>query len=78
MVARLAREERAREAQGGAASVAATSTWFGLWGDGKQEKEVAGRWVAEENVVKERMRRAQEVLDELEAPNTPLSSLFSA
>ncbi|KAI1120408.1 hypothetical protein F5Y10DRAFT_258477 [Nemania abortiva] len=78
MVARLAREEREREAQGTASAGAGSSTWFGLWGEGKQEEVVPGRWAAEENVVKERTRRAQEVLDELEAPNTPLSSIFSA
>ncbi|KAI0975582.1 hypothetical protein F4678DRAFT_469477 [Xylaria arbuscula] len=78
MAARLAREEKEK---GAAGTTATSSAWFGgLWGDGKQQKqeETAGRWAAEENVVKERTRRAQEVLDELEAPNTPLSSLFSA
>ncbi|KAI1361882.1 hypothetical protein F5Y08DRAFT_313477 [Xylaria arbuscula] len=87
MAARLAREER-EEAQG--ITFSSSGTWFGLWGDGKQkqkqqqngkegeEEETIGRWAAEENVVKERMRRAQEVLDELEAPNTPFSSLFQA
>ncbi|KAI1296460.1 hypothetical protein F5Y03DRAFT_294190 [Xylaria venustula] len=77
MAGRLAREEREK----GAATATGSSAWFGgLWGDGKQQKEeeTAGRWAAEENVVKERTRRAQEVLDELEAPNTPFSSLFQA
>ncbi|KAI1188142.1 hypothetical protein F5B17DRAFT_396569 [Nemania serpens] len=77
MVARLAREEREKEAQG-STSASAAGTWFGLWGDAAKSHEVAGRWAAEENVVKERTRRAQEVLDELELPKTPLSSLFSA
>ncbi|KAI1427378.1 hypothetical protein F5Y12DRAFT_169264 [Xylaria sp. FL1777] len=85
MAARLAREEKEKAAQRGtAASSSSTTTagsWFGgFWGDGKQreeqEQEMAGRWAAEENVVKERTRRAQEVLDELEAPNTSLSSFF--
>ncbi|KAI1163466.1 hypothetical protein F5B18DRAFT_619587 [Nemania serpens] len=80
MIARLAREEREKEAHQGTAAAAAGSqgTWFGLWGDAAKPHEVAGRWAAEENVVKERTRRAQEVLDELEAPKTPLSSIFSA
>ncbi|KAK5626805.1 hypothetical protein RRF57_002520 [Xylaria bambusicola] len=78
MAARLAREEREKEA-----ASPASGTWFGLWGDSKHQKhgekeETIGRWAAEENVVKERTRRAQEVLDELEAPNTPFSSVFSA
>ncbi|KAI1192799.1 hypothetical protein F5X97DRAFT_64251 [Nemania serpens] len=77
MVARLALDEREKEARGAAA--AGTGTWFGLWGEAaKDHREVAGRWAAEENVVKERTRRAQEVLDELEAPKTPFSSMFSA
>ncbi|KAI0521608.1 hypothetical protein F5B22DRAFT_595657 [Xylaria bambusicola] len=76
MAARLAREEREKEA---APSASSGSTWFGLWGDSKQkrEEETIGRWAAEENVVKERTRRAQDVLDELEAPSTPFSSIFS-
>ncbi|KAI0862791.1 hypothetical protein F4860DRAFT_470443 [Xylaria cubensis] len=75
MTARLAREEREREATAGS-----TGSWFGLglWGDAGKIETIPGRWAAEENVVKERTRRAQEVLDELEAPNTPFSSLFSA
>ncbi|KAI3326965.1 hypothetical protein HD806DRAFT_485611 [Xylariaceae sp. AK1471] len=72
MVSRLAREEKEKETQ----TTPSTCSWFGLWSEGKQE--MAGRWAAEENVVKERMRRAQEVLDELETPPTILSSVFSA
>ncbi|KAI8623138.1 hypothetical protein F5Y19DRAFT_394366 [Xylariaceae sp. FL1651] len=72
MISRLAREEKEKEAQ----SSTSTGSWFGLWGEGKQK--TPGRWAAEENVVKERTRRAQEVLDELEAPRTGLSSIFSA
>jgi hypothetical protein len=75
MVSRLAREEKEKEKE--AQSTPSTGNgWFGLWGEGKPE--VAGRWAAEEKVVKERMRRAQEVIDELEAPSSALSSLFSA
>ncbi|KAI1809897.1 hypothetical protein GGS20DRAFT_244381 [Poronia punctata] len=78
MVGRLAREEREKEKeneqQGSTKPSSGTGNWFGLWGEGKQE--VAGRWAAEENVVKERTRRAQEVLQELDARETSLSSMF--
>ncbi|KAI0871298.1 hypothetical protein GGS24DRAFT_66994 [Hypoxylon argillaceum] len=75
MVARLAREEREREAQG----AAGTGSWFaGLWGEGPRDEVVAGRWAAEEGVVKERTRRAQERLEELETPSSPFSSIFTA
>jgi hypothetical protein len=74
MVSRLAREEREKETQ--SAPSTGSGSWFGFWGEGKQE--TAGRWAAEENVVKERMKRAQELLDELETPPTALSSIFSA
>ncbi|TGJ84676.1 hypothetical protein E0Z10_g4119 [Xylaria hypoxylon] len=73
MAARLAREEREKEAQ----NTPTTGTWFGLWGGDGRRETTAGRWAAEEAVVKERTRRAQEALDELQAPNTPLGSLFS-
>jgi len=81
MVSRLAREERKREEEAQKKGTTTTTTssagnWFGFWGQG--EREAPGRWAAEENVVKERTRRAQEVLEELEAPNTVLSSLFQA
>ncbi|KAI0531593.1 hypothetical protein GGR58DRAFT_493140 [Xylaria digitata] len=79
MVARLAREEREKEAQNSNnTSTSNISTWFSLWGAGRGERDTPGRWAAEEAVVKERTRRAQEVLDDLETPNTPLSSLFTA
>ncbi|KAI8945360.1 hypothetical protein F4801DRAFT_135781 [Xylaria longipes] len=76
MAARLAREEREKEETGPGSS----GSWFslGLWGDASKTEMTPGRWTAEENVVKERTRRAQEVLDELEAPSNPISSLFSA
>ncbi|KAI1827698.1 hypothetical protein F4861DRAFT_492229 [Xylaria intraflava] len=75
MVSRLAREEREKEEANRANSSNGRGAWFGLWGDGRQE--TPGRWAAEENVVKERTRRAQEVLDELETPGTTLGSIFS-
>ncbi|KAI1114200.1 hypothetical protein F5Y14DRAFT_415772 [Nemania sp. NC0429] len=81
MVTRLAREERERESRAAVAAASSSGTWFGLWGDAaaaNKRDAVTGRWAAEENVVMERTKRAQEVLDELEAPKTALSSLFSA
>ncbi|KAI0425281.1 hypothetical protein F5Y09DRAFT_322119 [Xylaria sp. FL1042] len=89
MAARLAREEREKEesrrnnntasSSSSSSPSASAGTWFGsFWGDGKRGKEMAGRWAAEELVVKERMRRAQEILDELEAPGTSLSTFLWA
>ncbi|OTA93375.1 hypothetical protein M434DRAFT_395641 [Hypoxylon sp. CO27-5] len=77
MVARLAREERERGAKE-PAKAKATGGWLaGLWGDGRSEA-TGGRWTAEENVVKERTRRALEVLEESEAPKPGFGSLFWA
>ncbi|KAI0400052.1 hypothetical protein F4802DRAFT_510819 [Xylaria palmicola] len=79
MVGRLAREEREREDAAAAAAAAGAGSWFGaLWGSEGRREATTGRWAAEENVVRERTRRAQEVLDELEAPSTPFRSIFAA
>lgn len=86
MVGRLAREEREKEAATAASSAGslsapaapASGTWFGLWGDAGKQHAVPGRWAAEENVVKERTRRAQEVLDEPDKPDNPLGFIFNA
>ncbi|RYP13595.1 hypothetical protein DL767_010667 [Monosporascus sp. MG133] len=76
MAGRLAREERER---GGAAKSGGSAGWLGLWGDGgPRAGEEAGRWAAEEQVVKERTRRAQELIDEMEAPKTGLRAIFWA
>ncbi|OTB03918.1 hypothetical protein M426DRAFT_321222 [Hypoxylon sp. CI-4A] len=76
MVARLAREEESRE--GATEPSKASAGWLaGLWGDGKTGV-APGRWAAEENVVRERTRRAAEVLEESEAPKTGFGSLFWA
>ncbi|KAI1408524.1 hypothetical protein F5Y13DRAFT_107408 [Hypoxylon sp. FL1857] len=73
MVARLAREEREREAK---EPVKASGGWLpSLWGNAKGQ-EMGGRWTAEENVVKERTKRALEVLEASEAPKTGIGSLF--
>lgn len=74
MVARLAREE----AEGKTTGTSSSGSWLaGLWGDGKPE-DTRGRWAAEEKVVKDRARRAQEVLDESQTPKSGLGSLFWA
>ncbi|ORY67433.1 uncharacterized protein BCR38DRAFT_427044 [Pseudomassariella vexata] len=72
MAARLAREEKEKQA-----TTVPKSSWLGLWGDATRPEET-GRWAAEENVVKERTRRAQEILDELDAPKAGFWSLFWA
>lgn len=77
MTARLAREEREEQEQGQTAT--SGSSWLGFWGKGKTgPAQELGRWSAEEKVVQERCRRAQEMLDELEAPKFGLGSLFWA
>lgn len=75
MASRLAREENEKMQS---TATAPSGSWFGLWGTGQSRAGDTGRWAAEENVVKERMRRAQELLEELEAPGSGLGSLFSA
>ncbi|KAI0012060.1 hypothetical protein F4779DRAFT_123578 [Xylariaceae sp. FL0662B] len=77
MVARLAREEREQQQSAASAAVTKASSWLGLWGEGAKPGDT-GRWTAEENVVKERTRRAREVLDVLEPPQSGLASLFHA
>ncbi|KAI1104531.1 hypothetical protein F4804DRAFT_184188 [Jackrogersella minutella] len=78
MVSRLARDEREREAADSA--TAASAGWLkGLWGEGPEDAAARGRWAAEENVVKERTRRAMEVVEKSEAPKAfGLMSLFEA
>ncbi|KAI1466553.1 uncharacterized protein F4812DRAFT_83374 [Daldinia caldariorum] len=94
MVSRLAREEREREASlknnnnsnnknGELATKASGGGWLaGLWGDGNAEAAAAaaagGRWTAEENVVKERTKRVQDLLEEADAPKAGFGSLFWA
>ncbi|KAH9889202.1 hypothetical protein F4778DRAFT_395166 [Xylariomycetidae sp. FL2044] len=86
MVARLAREEEEKQLSatgGGAPAKSSTSSWLGLWGqrdtpEGEAAAKAAGRWAAEEKVVKERKRRAQEVMEELEPPPSGLASIFTA
>lgn len=76
MVARLARDEAERK--GDPAKASGGGGWLaGLWGDGTPA-DARGRWAAEEDVVRERTRRAQEVLEESEAPKAGFGSLFWA
>ena len=70
----VSQEEREREEH----QQRGSTSWLGLWGEGRPEIDTTGRWTAEENVVRERTRRAQEVLEELEAPQTVLANLFQA
>lgn len=87
MVARLAREERAKqqkEKDRRAASEAGGGGgggWFGLWGKGGEVKaEDVDRWAAEERVIDERQRRAAELLEDLEPPRKlfDFGSIFKA
>ncbi|KAI1494539.1 hypothetical protein F5X96DRAFT_616290 [Biscogniauxia mediterranea] len=79
MVSRLAREEREKEEHKQGGSKSSSTSWLGLWGEGQRpDMDTPGRWAAEENVVRERTRRAQELLEELEAPKTNIMNLFQA
>lgn len=71
MVRRMVREEEKARAAGKAKKPSAG--WFGLWSGSKAEENV-GRWAAEEKVVGERTRRAQEILEDLQKPNAGLFS----
>lgn len=75
MASKLAREERERKES---PTSSRSSSWFGLWGDGQPGTGEVGRWEAEEQVVKDRNRRAQELLDELDAPKSGIASIFWA
>jgi len=75
MVKRLAKEEAARKEE--AESKKAKASWLGgLWGVGKQEDLT--RWLAEEQVIAERTRRSQKLLDELDQPAHIVSSILTA
>jgi hypothetical protein len=66
MVARLAREERAKQDK--AVESGGRGRWFGLWGHGEVKEEDVDRWAAEVKVIEERQRRAAELLEDLEPP----------
>ncbi|TVY36619.1 hypothetical protein LOCC1_G006625 [Lachnellula occidentalis] len=61
MVTRLAKEEREAKAQGGK-----VGGWLGFGGE--EQKDMAGRWESEENVVRDRRRRSIELLEDKPAP----------
>ncbi|KAF4612815.1 hypothetical protein G7Y89_g15560 [Cudoniella acicularis] len=66
MVSRLAKEEKEKAAKVKAeAEGKGKSWWSGGW---VEEKDVVGRWESEESVVRERRRRAGELLDQSRGP----------
>ncbi|KAJ4422387.1 hypothetical protein N0V82_002942 [Gnomoniopsis sp. IMI 355080] len=74
MVARMAKQEDEAKAGGKKPSAG----WFGLW-SGNNVEEEGGRWAAEEKVVAERTRRAQDLLEDLQKPRSAfLSGLVRA
>lgn len=74
MVARMAQQEEKTKAGGAKPSAG----WFGLWSGSKLEED-GGRWAAEEKVVDERTRRAQDILEDLPQPRSAfLSGLVRA
>ncbi|CAN8100202.1 unnamed protein product [Discula destructiva] len=77
MVARMVKLED--EAKAGGGQTQASVGWFGALWKGVKIEEDGGRWVAEEKVVGERTRRAQDLLEELPPPRNPfLSGLVRA
>ncbi|RYO79931.1 hypothetical protein DL766_007427 [Monosporascus sp. MC13-8B] len=93
MAGRLAREERERRSaarsggssgwlglwgDGGETRGGGGGGGAGTGAGAGAEAEETGRWAAEEQVVRERTRRAQELLDELEAPKTGLGAILWA
>lgn len=76
---RAREEEEARAA--GEKNKASSAGWFGLWSGSKElaGEENVGRWAAEEKVVGERTRRAQDMLEDLQKPKSAwLSGLVMA
>ncbi|KAL0937340.1 uncharacterized protein CTRU02_207071 [Colletotrichum truncatum] len=69
MVARLAKDEEEKNKAGPKKSA------FSFW---SETKPVDGRWAAEEEVVKERIRRTRELLVNVEPPAAGLASLLKA
>lgn len=75
MVARLAREERKKEAE--RANGAPDKTWGLSFWKGRDEPD--GRWQAEEKVVADRVARTRELVEDLEDKKSPVwASLFKA
>jgi hypothetical protein len=80
MVAKLAKEEKARKEASSAQQGA--SRWFGsLWGEcgaGVVKAEDTDRWAAEEKVIEERQRRARDLLEDLKPPPRGILSFLQA
>lgn len=70
MATRMVKQEDEARASGKKPSAG----WFGLWSGAKMDDEDGGRWAAEEKVVGERTRRAQELLEDLQKPRSGLLS----
>lgn len=71
MAAKLAQEEASRKAKG-------EGSGFSLWTSKAKEDASGGRWEAEEGVVKERIRRTRELLEDAKPADNPLLMLFKA
>ncbi|KAK2594704.1 hypothetical protein QQS21_007554 [Conoideocrella luteorostrata] len=69
MVSRLARAEETKK------SIGSKSAMFSFWGG---SQDVEGRWVAEEAVVQERMRRTRELIEDVTPPSLGIMSYFKA
>ncbi|KAM0283525.1 hypothetical protein ACHAQH_002476 [Verticillium albo-atrum] len=80
MVKRLAREEKEQteKADKGASAAASTSKFGGFWSSAPNPREPGTRWVAEEKVVYERIRRTNELLVDVAPPAAGLSDLLRA
>ncbi|KAK4102928.1 hypothetical protein N658DRAFT_422372 [Parathielavia hyrcaniae] len=79
MVAKLAREERAKAAAGETAERRKKKGWFGsLWGEGPTKVEDVDRWAAEEKVIEERQRRVKDLLEDLRPPPRGILSFLQA
>jgi hypothetical protein len=78
MVAKLAKEERAKAAAGEAEG-RKSKGWFGsLWGEGAAKVEEVDRWAAEQKVIEERQRRVKDLLEDLRPPPRGILSFLQA
>lgn len=73
MAATLAQEEAKRKEEGKGKE---GGSRFGLWSTTPKVEETGGRWVAEEGVAKERIRRTRGLLEEIQAGESLLTMLF--
>ncbi|KAL6866791.1 hypothetical protein J3F83DRAFT_126658 [Trichoderma novae-zelandiae] len=70
MVSRLAREEKEKKAAG------SPSSMFSFWTGPSQDSE--SRWEAEEVVIRDRVKRTRELLEDVQAPKPGIVSFFKA